>query len=70
MKSLGLLLFVVYKFSYCGMELIFGASLKTTQKKKKKEIESEYYMCSFGQLITIQQPKNPKQTRHQEPLIT
>lgn len=68
MKSLGLLLFVVYKFSYCGMELIFGASLKTTQKKK--EIESEYYMCSFGQLITIQQPKNPKQTRHQEPLIT
>lgn len=36
MKSLGLLLFVVYKFSNCGMELIFGASLKTTTKKKKK----------------------------------
>lgn len=70
MKSLGLLLFVMYKFSNCGMELIFGASLKTTTTKKKKEIESEYYMCSFGQLITIQQPKNPKQTRHQEPLIT
>lgn len=39
MKSLGLLLFVMYKFSNCGMELIFGASLKTTKQQKKKRLK-------------------------------
>lgn len=46
MKSLGLLLFVMYKFSNCGMELIFGASLKTTKKKKKKKRLKVNIICA------------------------
>lgn len=36
MKSLGLLLFTMHKLSNCGMELIFGASLKITKKERLK----------------------------------